>query len=47
MLQITDANRTRVVYVPPEVAESVGVWKDMLEIGHDGGDGPVWSIAGY
>jgi hypothetical protein len=31
-----DAERTRVVNVPPELAEHIGVFKDMIEVVTDG-----------
>ena len=31
MLKLTDSQRTKVVHIPIELAQSVGVFKDMIE----------------
>lgn len=45
VLKVTDAERTRVVHIQPELAKSVGVFKDMIETVPSGGDSePVRAI---
>jgi hypothetical protein len=42
MLRITDAERTKVVNVPWELAQHIGIFKDMLEtVPSDGDSEPV------
>ena len=41
MLRITDAEQTRVVNVPPELAEHIGIFKDMIEVVTNGDNEPV------
>jgi len=41
MLNITDAERSWTVRIPEEIANNVGVWKDMLATARDEVDGPV------
>jgi hypothetical protein len=41
MMKITDAARTKEVHIPLELAQSVGVFKDMVESITDGGPEPV------
>jgi hypothetical protein len=42
MLRITDAERTKVVNVPYELAQHIAVFKDMIAVGaSDGNDEPV------
>ena len=41
MLKITDAERTREVCIPKELAQSVGIFQDMLDVTVDEGSEPV------
>ena len=41
MLRITDVERTRVVNVPAQLAEHIGVFKDMIDVVADRDNEPV------
>ena len=41
MLKLTNADRSMVVYVPPEIVEQVGVWRDMVMTVKDDEHEPV------
>jgi hypothetical protein len=44
MLRITDANRTKIVNVPTELTEHMGIFKDMMDTVSSVGDSePVFS----
>jgi len=38
VLKVTDAEQTRVVHIQPDLAKSIGVFKDMIETIPSGGD---------
>jgi hypothetical protein len=44
MLRITDAQRTKVITVPLELAQHIGIFKDMLEMVPSGGESEPVSL---
>lgn len=40
-MKITDAERTKVIEIPSEHAATIGLFKDMVEVGADEGEDPV------